>query len=733
MKNRFGYFRHAFSPATGYLGYYHAGVPLILTDLVEADRPFYRKQADGNVQSTPLVQQLFLAKAGGGETVLTVFLGRDAVNLKPQRASRGEAILAQVGRPLLYGVNGLYDVTQDLLVSWEGINWRWLDSELRPASYRAATDNVVFSDSDKQAASDGVVVGLAARLAVELSEAPWVLQIRTRYYRDHLGYREHAPQQWRPKLTPITGWCSWEAFGKAIDAPALAKSVEFVRRELAPYGLEYVQVDDGYQGHTPTSSDQINLSEVWLNPNDRFPKGHESIQGVIADAGLVPGIWTSAAVTDESFAGRDGNCLVDKQGQLVNKPWVNFVPSCEPAFLEREVLPLFQGLRKLGYSYFKADSLRHLWYEGLLGAVEEGFFPHEEAELRFRHYLETLRQGIGEQAFLLSCWGVLTQVIGLADACRVASDANTTWGSFQMQVFETARWFHTQRILFQLDPDHVCARSTPEWTRSLLSLVSQTGGLYMLSDNVDCYDETRLGMIRKTMPTQPVMTAETGPLRLDRVASGYTPGAWRIDESVTLQEALQISASPLDDLQDHSFGNLWATHYQVGPRRWCVVTRVATLPLQRGSLGLEKLGLDPSGTYHGFDFWAQRYLGEQHGSLDLSQVALGNCQVITLVPLVAHPAYLADNRHISMGLQFVAGEQWQGETLLLELHGVAGKTFRCWLTVPQGFRPQAPSGVGLEAKLGPFAATDGVVFLDLTFEQTLGRVEVPFTTPPRHA
>ena len=79
-------------------------------------------------------------------------------------------------------------------------------------------------------------------------------------------------------------------------------------------------------------------------------------------------------------------------------------------------------------------------------------------------------------------------------------DANPTWAGIRMQLFESARWFHTHRILFLNDPDHVCVRTKADWAKSVLSLISLSGELCMLSDTQQAYTPEKLDIIRKTLP-----------------------------------------------------------------------------------------------------------------------------------------------------------------------------------------------------------------------------------------
>jgi len=218
----------------------------------------------------------------------------------------------------------------------------------------------------------------------------------------------------RPNLSPITGWCSWEAYGRGIDAGRLRKAVDFLEANLAAYGLEYIQIDDGYQSEPIPPTAEGDLRDSWHAPNERFPAGHADIQHIIAAAGFKAGIWTSAAVTNRDFAGRNGNCLIGAGGVPVEEDWIHFVPSCSEEFLRGQIVPLYRGLEEKGYRYFKADSLRHLIYEGLMGAAEAGILTNDDAENRFRRYIESVREGVGPEAFLVACWGVLSQAVGCA-------------------------------------------------------------------------------------------------------------------------------------------------------------------------------------------------------------------------------------------------------------------------------------------------------------------------------
>ena len=146
-----------------------------------------------------------------------------------------------------------------------------------------------------------------------------------------------------------------------------------------------------------------------------------------------------------------------------------------------------------------------------------------EARKRHKAYMQAARDGIGEDIYLLSCWGVLSSSIGICDAMRVATDANPSWGAFSMQIRETARWYFAQRILFTVDPDHVCVRAQLPWVRMMLSLVSLSGGVMMISDPPQTYDLERIELMKKTMPPLEVHSGEIGPVDYSTSACTYIP------------------------------------------------------------------------------------------------------------------------------------------------------------------------------------------------------------------
>jgi len=663
----------------------------------------HRIASDGLLQTSPVVQQTFVGlPSGETEVVVTFRLSEEAVAMRPHRARPGQAIIGTVGGATMSGVNGLYDVLDDLLIEWCGRPWRWISDKL---------------EDDGQGCK-------RCSMTVTLSDSPWLINLRPMYYREHLGYRHHQPWRRRPNTKPVAGWCSWEAYRRDVSERKVLQTAEFLAANFVEYGLEYVQLDDGYQRLPVKYPVSSSLADAWLIPNDSFPSPFDKFCGKIASLGLKPGLWVSADA-EEIEAEGDGSDirLRGPDGKAVEGFWMRAIPDGLPETIAEHIVPLYRAIAKTGFKYVKTDQIRHLLADAFQEAVREGILTNNEARNRFRNYMEACREALGDNVFYLASWGVLSEVVGIADACRISADASTTWRTVRMQVIESARWWHSQRILFLNDPDHVCARTNPQWARSLLSLVSLSGQLLMLSDPHESYDDQRVEMIRKTLAPLTTYAGETGPLDVS-----YAAFAWCKQHGAAFKDGIRMDWDEVSDADayvvagqhetsqdDHPIGCLWAFHINTGAGNWCVAYRFAGTPLRSCNIPLEQLQLDPQTEYLAFDFWEQEFLGEVTGELNVKQLALGHCQVIALREKLDRPQLLASSRHVSMDAVSVESQRFDGKELALTIKGIPGTEEKYFFHCPPGWTIDIASLTGATGQVGPESGT--CVPVELVFKQ----------------
>jgi hypothetical protein len=330
------------------------------------------------------------------------------------------------------------------------------------------------------------------------------------------------------------------------------------------------------------------------------------------------------------------------------------------------------------------DAIRHLIYDGLFVAASKGLISNDEAISRFRNYMSAVRRGIGEENYLLSCWGMLTPNIGICDGMRFATDASATDSSFRMQIDESARWHHTHGILYLNDPDYICLRQDASPGRSLASFISLNGYLYMISDEISSYDKERLDIIKKTISPTRAVTAETGPINTTIAMNYY-----------------KSMVKPRNKESIYSNGSIWATHFSQYGRNWAVVNIIKAAQYEASEkidIPPENLGLNPDISYAVFDFWKQEPLGFMKGHAPLPVPEYRDCTVVSFTPVSERIEFAASSRHISMDAVSVADMTREKDSLSLYVEGPAGVSADYWFIAPK------------EAK-----ASDGKAALELEF------------------
>lgn len=676
---------HHWDEAQGLLRYEYNGLDILEVRVPVGTDLGFRHGSDGSMQSIAYVQQVYLSAEPACKAKITLRLHPDALNMRPERAREDQAILGTLPGITNFGVNGMYDPQWDLMIEWQGRPWRWLDSRMtRQGDYATVS------------------------LEAELNMSALYINIKPWYYANHLGFSYHRPWDGRRTRKTAAGWCSWEAYRRDISIEKIQKAALFLKEELAAYGLDYLQVDDGYQAMPLPVRAEMTMAEGWTTCDaGKFPGGHRSIVDTIAQAGLKPAIWVNANITNPDFPVCHPDAVFWHEGKPLKGEWIDFLYTCDEKTLAQQVRPIFQALKALGYQYIKIDAIRHLLFDGLHECVRLGLLTNEEATRRFRAFMQASREGMGEDVYYLASWGEMHEVDGIADACRISMDANPTWAGVRMQLFESARWFHTHRVIFINDPDHVCVRSKPQWARSVLSLISLSGELYMLSDDPSEYTGEKLDIIRKTLPPMYTRAGETGPLRTQFPAYTWTKlHGFAVQsheapvqmEDIQLEEAMNIAGWAPDRENAHPFSTLWSFPMEGAGRSWRVMLRVATTPLEKAWIPLDKLALDPGKQYHAFDFWRQEYLGTVGNRFEAEALELGCCQAVAFYPVEELPMVIGSDRHISMDAVSILSHQAAQSQLDLTLSGIPGKTIRYTLRLPGGNWTVAAEGADVQLK-----------------------------------
>lgn len=295
------------------------------------------------------------------------------------------------------------------------------------------------------------------------------------------------------------GWCSWyEFFGDVTP--------EDIRRNLriaANNSFDLVQVDDGYQA---AIGDWLALADSWSGVGSMA-----SIAEEIASSGMSAGIWTAPFLAAENSAVARAHPDWITRHPPTGKPskamynpawggWALALDTTNPAVLDH-LRSTFATLREWGFGYHKID----FCYSAALPAGRHD--PTKTRAEALRMGLEAVREGIGDDAYLLGCGCPFGPAIGVVDAMRVSPDVAPYWeeravwpgleGSgvaAENAVRASVLRSPLHRRLFVNDPDCVLLRPTnteltPEQRRALADSVLDTGAFVVLSDDMARYGD----------------------------------------------------------------------------------------------------------------------------------------------------------------------------------------------------------------------------------------------------
>jgi hypothetical protein len=494
---------------------------------------------------------------------------------------------------------------------------------------------------------------------LESSGGEIALRFRPRYYQRHRGLAEFRPWTYRVWDRSVTGWTSWFAFLDRVTEADIRRTADVLAATLAPYGYEYLQIDDGYE------REPIGLPDHWLEANQKFPSGLDGVRRYVAARGLRPGIWTNTTFHDSAFArAHPEYFLPSPEGGPAYGNWVGFVmDGANPATLNDQVRPVYRALARQGWEYFKVDALRHLRYEGYNSFADVFRRRGQDRVAVYRGFVQAIRDEIGRQVFLLACWGIRPELAGIIDATRVGTDG-FGYGGF-------AEYNSWNNIVWRNDPDHI-QLSAPDAYRAT-TLTSLTGSVLMLTDPPQVYRTGRVEAARRAAPvpfTVPGQVYDIDPSRSSLIAqadvsvSGSGPRPFDADQRLVV---------PLYQLDvDRPF------------ERWTVLARTGGT---EGPIGFADLGLAPDSSYLVFEFWTKRLLGSFRGSFVPGPPdARYEVQDFCIRARADHPQVVATNRHVTCGAVDLAGVTWSGGTLSGSSEVVGGDVYELYLTEPTGFR-----------------------------------------------
>ena len=465
------------------------------------------------------------------------------------------------------------------------------------------------------------------------------LVFRPRYYQKHRNLPFFEPWTYSVWPASVAGWCSWWPYRAEISEAVVQEVAGVFAERLRDFGYRTIQIDDGFQ------SNMDGLPDGWLDTNDRFPGGLARLVEIIEAQDLEPGIWLSVRFGDEAFVKEHpGWFAADDEGKPFRGNWIAYsLDGTCPEAIDSVVRPLYRALRSQKWRYVKIDTLRHLLYDGYYPCRD--FFSSKGAtcEQAIRGILAAAREEIGRDTYMLACWGVLPEAIGIADGCRLGWDG---FGATTLVQYNS--W---NNVVWRNDPDHVDI--TPDGEEIIRPVtVCMAGAVMMLTDKVEVYrDDKKIEGARRSAPipfTLPGQLYDFDSSKTDNVAAGLR------------NEKGGASPGPIDADQQGTFCPWWLMEIDRPFARWNVLARMSWEALPEATVRFGELGLPPDREYVLYEYWSGDPARVFHRSFPVPAQKAREVRVYSIREKLDRPQIISTSRHILQGWPDLEELAWDG-------------------------------------------------------------------------
>ncbi len=511
----------------------------------------------------------------------------------------------------------------------------------------------------------------------------------------------------RVSTAPVpSGWCSWYYYYTRVDEADVDANLEYLNQHRRELPVRYVQLDDGYQQKVGD----------WLAVNAKFPQGLPALARRIRAAGALPGIWTAPFLVQRSsqiFREHKDWLLRDPDGRLRRLGYHPFwgildgqVYSLDPTHpgVQGYLRAVFKLLCAAGFEYFKIDFL----FAGLRAGRHHD--PEQSPVAAYRTGLRCIREAIGDR-FLLGCGAPLLPSIGFCDGMRISPDVKEAWRDPAVAVLtgETGHPAAELAILNCLlraqlhgafwlnDPDCLLVRRertslTLAEVQTLVSVLSLTGGMLFLSDDLQTLAAPRRALLELALP--PAGTA-----------------AQALDVFFESKPERFVRTRALDAATGG------------GVEALAAVVNFSDHVLSR-SLLPEELGLPP-GSYHAYELWTRTYQRLAAGQAFVTSQAPHGTALLLLRPYHSFPQVVTATHHLGQTTVLLGPERWDAEaaTLTVSLHALAERAGEVLLAVPPQWQLVAAVGsAGLQ--VGAWGRSPQGAYVPVTFSRSGGTEEL---------
>jgi hypothetical protein len=379
----------------------------------------------------------------------------------------------------------------------------------------------------------------------------------------------------------------------------------------------------------------------------------DGLAAYIKSLGLTPGIWRAphGQKNEAVVRSNPGVFLLKPDGASASETWeVKFLVDPSAPGSHRYLKDLFKKLAGWGYEYFKIDGQPVV--VGEYRRKQEFMKRPGDADEQYRETLRSIREAIGPDRYLLGCWGVPVEGVGIMDGSRTGGDVVLDWeGGFMLALRATMRNYYTHNVAWYADPDVMIVRSplTLEQARAWATLQGLTGQALMATDRLTDLAGERVELLRRVYPAVDVRPLDLFPSERNK-------------------RILDLKVSHLG----RGYDVVGVFNYD-GARA------------EQVYLSWKDLGLGAGVPVHVYDFWNKEYLGAWEEGMAVT-LPPTSTRVLTLLPAADRVQLISTSRHITQGWvdltelrQDAAANSFSGESRV-----VRGDPYELRFVFPRG-------------------------------------------------
>ena len=452
------------------------------------------------------------------------------------------------------------------------------------------------------------------------------------------AYADVIAKNYAIQLPPMpTVHCTWYVDGASTQAKLGPRS-EFLEKEITPFGMNVVQIDDGWQLGAKTNGPR----KVFIDydPKGPYPDGMKAIADTIRAHHFVAGLWLipfAGTASDPWFADKQHWFAKRPDGKPYDTFWGGTCFDLTHPDVKKYVRDVIDTLvHKWGYRYLKMDGL----YTGAAinlnyicdtfredEAGQSVLFNPEVTQFQMmRESLQLVRDTAGKETFLLGCCTPQNMrsaglAFGRVDAMRIGPDNGANWNNIlRGPEFGAWHYFLHGRVWYN-DPDPLYVRIEPSMhSKVICSWVTLSGQMNSSSEEYAKLKPEQLDLLKRTMP------AHKGVARPVDLFESKIPRIWTVQ---------------------------CAGRTVIGLFNWESTAQTIDCALTR-------MGLSGSARYIAFEYWNNGLTPVFSGLLTRT-LAPQSCEVLSLCEITDHPQVISTSRHITQGMVDLSKEQWNSD------------------------------------------------------------------------